>query len=285
MPSMLLLGLLLASSLMAASAGDLSQDFFLTGVGGQILDNGQLLMLSLDNTTGGSGFESMNTYLFGRFDMDIKLVPGNSAGTVTTFYLSSQGSHHDEIDFEFLGNLSGDPYTVHTNVFSQGIGGREMQFQLWFDPTLDFHTYTFIWNSEQIIFMVDNIPIREFKNRESEGLSYPNKQPMTIYSSLWDGEEWATRGGAIKTNWTEAPFKTFYKNFNGNACLVSSSGVSSCDSKTSTSSLSWQSQQLNSKSRRYLRWVQKHYMIYNYCTDHKRFSNGFPRECRRSKSH
>nr|DAD27667.1 TPA_asm: hypothetical protein HUJ06_029135 [Nelumbo nucifera] len=196
--------------------------------------------------------------------------------------LSSQGPNHDEIDFEFLGNLSGDPYILHTNVFSQGKGNREQQFFLWFDPTKDFHTYSILWNPQSIIFSVDRIPIREFKNLEPIGVPFPKNQPMRIYSSLWNADDWATRGGLIKTDWTKAPFTASYRNFKANAC-VWSSGASSCSSQSLVSTVNynkaWLSRQLDSTSQEKMRWVQRNYMIYNYCTDTKRFPQGLPPEC------
>ncbi|EEF36164.1 conserved hypothetical protein [Ricinus communis] len=218
----------------SASAGNFLQEFDVTwGNGrGKVLENGQLLTLALDKASG-SGFQSKKEYLFGKIDMQLKLVPGNSAGT-----MKSSGYTWDEIDFEFLGNLSGDPYTVHTNVFS-----------------------------------IDGTPIREFKNMESIGVPFPKRQAMRIYSSLWNAEEWATRGGLIKTDWTQAPFTASYRNFKAEACTWSF-GKHFC-----SPNYAWLRQQLDATSLRRLKWVQKNYMIYNYCTDTKRFSHGFPPEC------
>ncbi|XP_039141819.1 probable xyloglucan endotransglucosylase/hydrolase protein 23 [Dioscorea cayenensis subsp. rotundata] len=275
--------LLACSFLAVATAGSFYQDFDITwgDKRANILNNGQLLTLSLDRVSG-SGFQSKHEYLFGKIDMQLKLVAGNSAGTVTAYYLSSQGPTHDEIDFEFLGNLSGDPYTLHTNVFSQGKGNREQQFRLWFNPTKDFHTYSILWNPKHIIFSVDGIPIRDFKNFESGGVAFPKNQPMRIYSSLWDAEDWATRGGLVKTDWNKAPFTASYRNFTADAC-VWSSGASSCRSEKlktrSSSNAAWLNQELDLTSQERMKWVQKNYMIYNYCTDLKRFPQGLPPEC------
>ncbi|CAN6677955.1 unnamed protein product [Malus baccata var. baccata] len=189
-------------------------------------------------------------------DMQLKLVPGNSAGTVTAYYVCFH-SFRIFISFkffstncEFLGNLSGDPYILHTNVFSQGKGNRELQFYLWFDPIADFHTYTILWNSQRIIFSVDGTPIREFKNQESNGVPFPKSQPMRIYSSLAEACVWT-------------------------------SGASSCSSATSSNANNgaWLSQDLDSTSQDRLKWVQTNYMIYNYCADTKRFPQGLPVEC------
>ncbi|KAL8205788.1 hypothetical protein R6Q57_009339 [Mikania cordata] len=188
--------------LAAALAGNFYDDMDIT-FGNQrakIFNNGEDLSLSLDHFSG-SGFQSKHEYLFGRFDMQLKLVPGNSAGTVTTFY----------------GNSSGNPYTIHTNVYVQGKGDKEQQFRPWFDPTGAFHTYTIVWNTQRIIFLIDNIPIRVF---EASGVPFPNSQPMRVYASLWNADDWATQGGRVKTDWTKAPFTASYRKFNANANMV-----------------------------------------------------------------
>ncbi|CAJ2677519.1 xyloglucan endotransglucosylase/hydrolase 2 [Trifolium pratense] len=264
---------IMVSSMVASCAGSFYQDFDLTWGDNRakIFSGGQLLSLSLDKVSG-SGFKSKKEYLFGRIDMQLKLVAGNSAGTVTAYYLSSQGPTHDEIDFEFLGNTSGDPYILHTNIFTLGKGNREQQFYLWFDPTRNFHTYSIIWKPQHIIFLVDNIPIRVFKNVESIGVPFPKNQPMRIYSSLWNADDWATRGGLVKTDWSKAPFTAYYRNFK--ATQFSTKSTSSANSDAD-----WQINELDAYGRRRLRWVQKYFMIYNYCNDLKRFPQGVPVEC------
>ncbi|XP_059291570.1 xyloglucan endotransglucosylase protein 1-like [Lycium ferocissimum] len=281
--ALLLLSILLSIQLLV-SAGNFYRDAEITwGEGrGKIQEGGRGLALTLDKLSG-SGFQSKNEFLFGRFDMQLKLVPGNSAGTVTTFFLSSQGEGHDEIDFEFLGNVSGQPYTVHTNVYTQGKGNKEQQFHLWFDPTAAFHTYTIVWNPHRIVFLVDNSPIRVYNNHESIGIPFPKNQAMKVYCSLWNADEWATQGGRVKTDWTLAPFTAYYRNINIDGCAVSS-GTSSCKSIGSANNAKpWQTHELNAMGRNRLRWVQSRHMVYNYCADSKRFPQGFSEECKRSR--
>ena len=122
--------------------------------------------------------------------------------------------------------------------------------------------------------MVDGIAIRQFKNLEHRGIQYPKLQPMRLYSSLWNADQWATRGGLVKTDWSNAPFTASYRNFRADAC-VSFAGKSSCPA----SSPRWFTQKLDLTAEDKMRVVQSKFMVYNYCTDTKRFPQGVPKEC------
>jgi len=48
---------------------------------------------------------------------------------------------------------------------------------------------------------------------------FPLYQPMRMYASIWNAEDWATQGGRIKTDWSQAPFTAFFRNYTANACV------------------------------------------------------------------
>eukprot|EP01018_Ginkgo_biloba_P003171 Gb_22345 [translate_table: standard] len=244
-----------------------------------VMYEGELLKLKLDRTSG-AGFASKSSYLFGKTGVQIKLVPGDSAGTVTAFYMSSQGSSHDELDFEFLGNSSGEPYVVQTNVYANGVGNREQRIYLWFDPTQDFHSYSFLWNRHQVVFLVDEVPIRVFRNNEKRGVAFPKRKGMGVYSSIWNADEWATKGGLVKTDWSHAPFVSTYKNFDIDACQYD--GPQSEATCWAEGGNKWWHlptySSLTPQQVKKLQWVQKKYVIYDYCKDLARFPT-LPPEC------
>ncbi|CAM6033700.1 unnamed protein product [Sphagnum compactum] len=246
-----------------------------------LLDNGTCVQLKLDNQSG-SGFVTTKSYLYGYISVDIRLARGDSSGSITSFYLSSVYEPHEELDFEFLGSSLGQPIILQTNVFANGSGGREQRFNLWFDPTLNFHSYSIIWNRQQIIFYVDSMPIRVYKNKV--GVPYPNKGPMLLYATLYDGDSWATDGGQTKMNWSSGPFVASYTNFFVDACQWcndSSSFLvpSLCSFLQST--LWWDGvnyQTLNASDQVQLHNIRSKHLIYDYCADTNRYPI-IPQDC------
>ncbi|KAL7236361.1 hypothetical protein ACSBR1_019611 [Camellia fascicularis] len=166
------------------SKGDFDKDFFVMWSPSHVNTSadGSLRSLKLDNESG-SGFASNDTFLFGQFNMQIKLIEGDSAGTVVAFYLQSNQTNGDnEMDFEFLGNVIGQPYILQTN-------------------------------------------------------------PMRLLISLWDGDNWATRGGRDKIDWSKGPFIASFKNYKINA-YVWNGDAKSCREDNSTTNW-WQNERFN----------------------------------------
>ncbi|KAH6555582.1 hypothetical protein KP509_1Z243000 [Ceratopteris richardii] len=267
----------------AAQAQRFNQSFFV-GWAPQntlLLNGGRTINLKLDNNSG-SGFQSKNSYLHGYWSMSIKLPVGYSAGVVVAYYLSSlrtaTTTDWDEVDFEFLGNVTGQPWILQTNIFTSGQGGREERIFLWFDPTKAYHTYSVLWNDHQIVWYVDSKPIRVYRNTPITSATYPKLKAMTLYSSIWNGDDWATRGGLDKINWAFAPFTASYSNFNLDACPWNQpSAAPAC---VSNSRLFWWDQPrrwtLSASERRDYTNIRKRYIVYDYCKDFARYPTPLP---------
>ncbi|KAH7578573.1 hypothetical protein JRO89_XS01G0400600 [Xanthoceras sorbifolium] len=226
------------------------------------------IQLSIDKYSG-AGFESKALYGSRFFHIKIKVPDKNSSGVITTFYLRSPSTHHDEIDFEFLGN-NGPPYTLNTNLYTNGKGEREQQFRLWFNPTKHFHSYKLLWNQYQIVFLVDEVPIRVFKNNTEKGVSYPSK-PMNIMASVWESQ-WAG-----KIDWRQAPFQAHYQGFHVDGCILNDLHIPKCYS----SKYWWnhmENWKLNPTQQRSYKIVRNKYLTYDYCSDRSRYPKR-PPEC------
>ncbi|KAJ0048386.1 hypothetical protein Pint_16758 [Pistacia integerrima] len=275
----------LAMLLNAAFCANFSDFFQPLWAPDHIATEGDHINLSLDTVSGNVWFsynlDDFYLYLFGKASMQIKLVEGDSAGTVTAFYMSSEGPNRDELDFEYLGNVSGEPYLVQTNVYVNGSGNREQRHSLWFDPTLDFHTYSLFWNRRYIVFLVNGIPIRVFANKEENGGIYPKSQAMSIRGSMWNADDWATQGGRVKTNWSHSPFVATFRSFEIDACELSPE-TDDVEAECAVSRHFWWDKpsvrELNRHQSHQLKWVRRKHMVYDYCKDVARFTE-LPREC------
>ncbi|KAG8039395.1 hypothetical protein GUJ93_ZPchr0034g18711 [Zizania palustris] len=225
--SLSLVVLLVAAPALAAAAGFYERFDVVGGDHVRVMnDDGktQQVALTLDRTSG-SGFNSKDTYLFGEFSVEMKLRR---------------------------------PLRMNTNVWANGDGKKEHQFYLWFDPTADFHTYKIIWNPKNIIFQVDDVPVRRFKNY------------------------WATRHGDVQIDWSGAPFVVSYRDYSTNACVNNNPAGGWPSSWCPEGTASWIDMELDAAGLGTVAWAERDHMSYNYCADGWRFPQGFPAECYRN---
>lgn len=125
--------------------------------------------------------------------------------------------------------------------------------------------------------LVDNQPIRVSRNNQGTGVPFPTNQPMRLYTTLWNGEAWATQGGTMKVDWSKGPFTAWFSNFNANACVPS-------QSNNCLGFNGGKNRGLNIDARKKLNQIYSKWLVYDYCHDVRRYANGLPNECRR-KSH
>ncbi|TKW33015.1 hypothetical protein SEVIR_2G204800v4 [Setaria viridis] len=243
-----------------------------------LLRDGRRVHLALDETTG-AGFASQDLFLHGFFSAAIKLPADYAAGVVVAFYLSNGDVYektHDELDFEFLGNVRGREWRVQTNVYGNGSthAGREERYDLPFDPTDDFHHYSILWTSRRIVFYVDETPIREVVRTAAMGAAFPSK-PMSLYATIWDGSAWATLGGRYRVNYKYAPFVAEFTDLAIQGCAVDPTddrlSAAACDARASLESLA-----VPAGQRAAMAAFRRAHTSYSYCHDRRRYPAALP---------
>ncbi|XP_065005299.1 probable xyloglucan endotransglucosylase/hydrolase protein 30 isoform X2 [Musa acuminata AAA Group] len=232
------------------------------------------------NRYSGSGFISSDLYEHGFFSASIKLPKDYTAGVVVAFYTSNGDvfpDTHDELDFEFLGNVRGKDWRIQTNVYGNGstTRGREERYLVPFDPTEEPHRYSILWTPDYIIFYIDDVPIREVVRSDAMGGDFPSK-PMSVYATIWDGSSWATSYGRIKINYKYAPYVSEFSDLVLRGCRVDPiQQVDSADrcAEAVEELMSADYALLTPRKRAAMRRFRERYTIYSFCYDQHRYGN------------
>ncbi|CAN4076309.1 unnamed protein product [Withania somnifera] len=225
----------------------------------------------------GSGVISTEYYNYGFFSASIKLPGVYTAGIVVAFYTSNVDTfekNHDELDIEFLGNVNGQPWRFQTNLYGNGSvsRGREERYRMWFDPSKQFHQYSILWTPKNIIFYIDETPIREVNRHPAMGGDFPSK-PMSLYATIWDASSWATKGGKAKVDYKHEPFAAELNDLVLEGCIVdpleqiSSTNCTDRIAKLLAKNYS----NITPQRRKSMKFFRERYMYYSYCYDNIRY--------------
>ncbi|KAJ6425419.1 hypothetical protein OIU84_026067 [Salix udensis] len=131
-----------------------------------------------------------------------------------------------------------------------------MKFHLWFDPTKTFHRYAIPWSPKEIMFLVDDVPIRRYLMKSAT--TFPLR-PMWVYGSIWDASSWATEDGKYRADYRYQPFVAWYTNFKASGC--------------SAYSPAWchpESGGLTKQQSRSMRWLPDGLYMTTACKDYRR---------------
>ena len=120
--------------------------------------------------------------------------------------------------------LHGSPHVDRTDILEKEIGtvGNDLvqptYFALSLIISLFFLLVIIILLFLSCRFLVDDKLYRQIKNNQIYGAPYPYYYPMRVYATIWNADNWATQGGQVKTDWSQAPFTAYFRNYRAIPC-------------------------------------------------------------------
>jgi hypothetical protein len=141
---------------------------------------------------------------FGKIEVTMKAAPG--AGIVSSIVLQSDDL--DEVDWEFIGSVSGK---AQMNYFGKGnTTTYDRMIEANVNNVQEMHTYALDWTKDAITWIIDGQPMRTLKYSDANGGKNFPQTPSNVRIGIWAGgdsvdqgtRDWA--GGA--PDYSKAPF-------------------------------------------------------------------------------
>ncbi|HYQ42095.1 MAG TPA: family 16 glycosylhydrolase [Polyangiaceae bacterium] len=142
---------------------------------------------------GSAELYTSKSYGYGRFETRARFAPGD--GVVSSFFMWKDGSEKagtfwNELDFEKLG---GDCHVQTNPIFGNPSTDHSKQHALQLDLCGAYHTYTYEWTPEAIVWLVDGTEIRRETGATAQAYADNASAGMQIHFNVWPGD--ATFGG------------------------------------------------------------------------------------------
>ncbi|MDX2128166.1 MAG: family 16 glycosylhydrolase [Chloroherpetonaceae bacterium] len=132
----------------------------------------------------GAEYRTKESFLYGRFEVRMKSVPGS--GVLSTFF-----TYHDfvgsteqwnEIDIEILGRYNNE---VQFNVITAFETSHDYRQVVNFNPHQDFHDYAFEWTPTYVAWFVDGVEVYRQTQAHILTLRRAQKIMMNIWQPIW----------------------------------------------------------------------------------------------------
>jgi len=152
-----------------------------------------LLCSHLCLAVGSAELYSSKSYGYGRFEARVRFAPGD--GVVSSFFLWKDGSEKsgtfwNELDFEKLG---ADCHVQTNPIYGNPSTDHSKQHSLQLDLCGEYHTYTYEWTADAIVWLIDGTEIRRETGTTAQAYADNATAGMQIHFNVWPGD--ATFGG------------------------------------------------------------------------------------------